>query len=231
MEDDQLIILIKKYLDGNCTPEEAGSVEEWYRTQKDETALFHKGDPERIKNSSEKSLQEIRAKIAEQTKADHHHILPRPVNKLFSNWMAAASVAAFLICSGLFVYKNLTGRSAIKYKEITAANGQVIHITLSDHTSIWLNACSRLKYPETLTTKNREVYLEGEAYFDVKHDPSKPFLVHTSHLTTAVLGTAFSVTAYRNNTTQSVTVIRGKVQVSDKKNNTGPADSKQKDRL
>lgn len=215
MEDDQLIVLIKKYLDGQCTPAETQIVEAWYDSQKDEHAVFHKGDPALINQSAVRSLQNIRTKIAEQREAENNFIPEKQTAPLFRNWMtAAASVLIFLI-GGLYLYPRLKGRSAIKYNEIVAAKGHVLHITLSDHTSIWLNACSRLKYPQTLDSKSREVYLEGEAYFDVFHDPSKPFKVHTSKLTTTVLGTAFSVTAYQNMPAQAVTVIRGKVQVAD----------------
>lgn len=217
MEDDQLIILIKKYLDGNCSQEETQVVESWYESQKDEQAVFLKGDTDRIKSSSTQSLLSIRAKIAGQTKIEAATPSVKRVFPIYGGWMAiAASILVFLI-SGLYLYQNAHRNSAVKYKEIVALNGQVIHVTLADHTSIWLNACSRLKYPETLKGKSREVYLEGEAYFDVFHDVSKPFLVHTSTLTTTVLGTAFSVTAYKNMHTQSVTVIRGKVQVADQK--------------
>ena len=217
MEDDQLIILIKKYLDGTATPEETDKVEQWYELQKDNTSLFYKGDPERIKESSDRSLQNVLHKIAQQTSLAYTPVVLQTAPRYFPRWMAAAASVLIFSIAGFFAYKNMQGRSTVKYQEITAANGQVIHVTLSDHTSIWLNACSKLKYPLAMTNQNREVYLEGEAYFDVKHDPSKPFLVHTPGLTTAVLGTAFSVTAYPHKTTQSVIVIRGKVQVSHQK--------------
>ncbi|HEY0175916.1 MAG TPA: FecR domain-containing protein [Pedobacter sp.] len=214
MEDDQLIILIKKYLDGNCTAEETQIVESWYQSQKNEQALFYKGDPERIQHSSAQSLQKIRDRITAHKELENN---PQPSFRISRTWLAAAAVILVFLISGLYLYQGFNGTPAVKYSEITAPTGQVIHVTLSDHTSIWLNACSRLKYPQTMNGKNREVYLEGEAYFDVFHDASKPFLVHTHQLTTTVLGTAFSVTAYRDMPTQTVTVARGKVQVASDK--------------
>src|SRR6185312_10166531 len=88
---------------------------------------------------------------------------------------------------------------------------QTIH--LPDGSTAILNADSHLDYPSAFTGRTREIYLSGEAYFDIKHDPSKPFLVHTGKIVTRVLGTAFDIRAYPDDETIKVTVTRGKVQV------------------
>ena len=89
-------------------------------------------------------------------------------------------------------------------------------ITLTDGTEVWLNAESTLEYPETFEGKTRrEVYLKGEAYFEVAKDAGHPFLVKTDALETLVLGTSFNVRAYSEDDTQ-VTLVEGSVKVSDK---------------
>ena len=89
-------------------------------------------------------------------------------------------------------------------------------ITLMDGTKVWLNAESTLEYPETFEGKpNREVYLKGEAYFEVTKDAEHPFRVKTDALETLVLGTSFNVRAYSENDTQ-ITLVKGSVKVSDK---------------
>src|SRR4029077_15158255 len=67
--------------------------------------------------------------------------------------------------------------------------------------------------PSAFNNINREVYLSGEAYFDIKHNPKQPFLVRTEKITTKVLGTAFDIKAYPGDENIQVTVARGKVQV------------------
>lgn len=86
-------------------------------------------------------------------------------------------------------------------------------ITLSDGTMVWLNADSKLVYPEHFNNKVREVSLTGEAYFKVAHDAAHPFIVKTAGISTKVLGTEFNVKAYKPNDTH-ITLIEGKVQLS-----------------
>ncbi|WP_160714740.1 FecR family protein [Chitinophaga solisilvae] len=90
--------------------------------------------------------------------------------------------------------------------------GTPFQLLLADGTRVWLNAESRLIYPAAFQGLTREVFLEGEGYFDVAPDPSHPFLVHTGNITTKVLGTAFNIRAYDASV---VTTLRsGKVQVT-----------------
>ena len=92
-------------------------------------------------------------------------------------------------------------------------------LTLADGTKVWLNAESTLEYPETFEGKpNREVYLKGEAYFEVTKNTDQPFRVKTEALETLVLGTSFNVRAYSKENTQ-VTLVEGSVKVSDKHQN------------
>jgi transmembrane sensor len=77
-----------------------------------------------------------------------------------------------------------------------------------------LNAASTLEYPNQFASGKREVFLTGEAYFDVKHADKQPFLIHTGHVTTLVLGTAFNIKAYPGRENVIVSVSRGKVRVN-----------------
>lgn len=97
--------------------------------------------------------------------------------------------------------KKITGRSEYKY------------MLLPDSTQVWLNAASTLEYPQQFASGEREVFLTGEAYFDVKHADKQPFLIHTGKVTTVVLGTAFNIKAYPGRENVIVSVSRGKVRV------------------
>lgn len=87
-------------------------------------------------------------------------------------------------------------------------------IVLSDGTKVWLNSSSRLSFPKKFSDGERIVEIDGEGYFDVTHDPQRPFIVKNSVMNTRVLGTKFMVSAYSNNTTHCVSLVEGEVEVS-----------------
>ena len=96
---------------------------------------------------------------------------------------------------------------------LSVPRGHDYHLTLADGTKVWLNAESRLEFPDRFTSDTREVRLKGEAYFEVKKDAKHPFIVHTDYLTTRVLGTSFNVRAYSSRDA-AVTLVSGRVKVN-----------------
>lgn len=88
-------------------------------------------------------------------------------------------------------------------------------IKLPDGSSVQLNANSHLDYPDRFEGKQRIVKLTGEAYFDIKHDPKHPFIIHTGKIKTTVLGTAFNILSDSKNQKVTVTVTRGRVMVQE----------------
>lgn len=101
------------------------------------------------------------------------------------------------------------------YNELEVPRGGECMIKLDDGTRVWVNAETKLKYPVTFVGENREVILEGEAFFDVVED-EKPFIVKTSFGDVRVLGTAFGISAYSNEPESYTTLVRGKVSVGTK---------------
>lgn len=91
--------------------------------------------------------------------------------------------------------------------------GEQSQVTLSDGTNIWLNSGSKLTYPSSFNGKTREVKLEGEAYFDVKHDKKKLFVVNVGKIRVKVLGTAFNIKSYPGDNKIETTLIRGSVVI------------------
>ncbi len=89
--------------------------------------------------------------------------------------------------------------------------------TLEDGTDVWLNRRSSLKFIEKFNEEYREVQLIGEAFFDVKRDTNRPFIINTGYTQIRVLGTSFNVRSYPNENTTEVLVVSGKVSLSDKK--------------
>lgn len=91
-------------------------------------------------------------------------------------------------------------------------------VNLPDGTSVTLNHYSTLTYPERFKTDNREVELNGEAYFEVSKDKKHPFIVQTEAVDVRVLGTQFNVDAYRDSPDVRTTLLTGSVAVSNKSN-------------
>lgn len=98
-------------------------------------------------------------------------------------------------------------------KELKVGYGGRSKMILSDGSTVWLNAGSRLRYPDVFSGSKREVSLEGEAFFDVAKREDMPFFVHAGRITVKVLGTRFDVKAYRGDAGVTTTLISGKVQV------------------
>lgn len=101
--------------------------------------------------------------------------------------------------------------------ELVVPRSRRINLVLSDGTKVWLNSESRFTYPEYFTQKNRQVKLEGEAYFDVAHSEQDTFIVETEKLRIEVMGTQFNVTAYHADGQTSTTLVDGSVRVIDHK--------------
>ncbi|HKO82459.1 MAG TPA: FecR domain-containing protein [Chitinophagaceae bacterium] len=129
----------------------------------------------------------------------------------------AVSVAGILCTTWLILRTSPSGKktntvSALTKK--TTDRSESKFLLLEDSTRVWLNAASSLEFPDEFNSKAREVYLSGEAYFDVKHADKIPFIIHTGNVSTTVLGTAFNIKAYPGQKNIIVSVSRGKVKVS-----------------
>jgi transmembrane sensor len=141
-------------------------------------------------------------------------------NKLSTLRLFIRYAVVALVCVGCTWYlssrqpKQSTGKSALAYEEISTPPGQRTLVSLQDGSKVWLNASTTLRYPSNLGNGNRHVALDGEAYFEVKHDAQHPFTIATNKAKVSVLGTKFSVFAYKENSNFSVSLLEGSVRVS-----------------
>ena len=113
--------------------------------------------------------------------------------------------------------QNLPVEKVMAMNQVIIPYGQRSEITLADGTHIWLNSGSQLSYPTDFSGKTREVLLAGEAFFDVAHNPAKPFYVITRDIKIRVLGTSFNVSAYDEDVTAQTILVTGKINAG--KNN------------
>jgi len=102
-----------------------------------------------------------------------------------------------------------------KMNEVVIPYGKKSQLTLEDGTKVWLNAGSRMAFPTKFAGKKREVFLEGEAYFEVAHNQVQPFVVNTGEIAIKVLGTRFNLSAYKTDKLTETVLLEGKVTVSE----------------
>lgn len=221
--------LLEKFLDGLCTEEELREVNfllasKEGRNQLD--TLIEERETAGWNNSSERdsSMKElVEQKQAEMQCRIEEHESHRLFHNKFIRWgsYAAAFIGVFIMIN-LLVIQNTSKEGLAdvetQYAEINNPTGLPILHILPDNTRVYLAAGSTLKYPEVFSKTGRDIELQGEAFFDVTHDESRPFTIHSGTMSTRVLGTSFKVTAFAGQE-QEVAVATGKVRVSTKGEN------------
>lgn len=208
------IRVLKKYIANTCTPEELAWV------------LSYIGQPEG-RQELERLLQEEwdnfepEAAGKDVTDAWYERVSPKKRGRLMpmlrQTWLKYAAV--FIIAAASGIYFMISRQANSHQNKVTAwiekynPRGQRSVIILPDGTVVFLGADSRLKCPEQFDGTTRTVSLQGEAFFEVRHDPRKPFLVNTGDVQTRVLGTSFRIDAFKGRQL-TVSVATGKVNVS-----------------
>jgi hypothetical protein len=180
---------------------------------------LHKGFEQQSADLPPHIAQEIVRNIYHSEK---HTAKILPINKRFNrwNWIAAASVILVAISAIWFLMlkpKNIQEQFAAIIPPTTIAqknlSEQPRHLVLSDGSTVTLKPNSVLHYPDKFSDSSREVYLEGEAFFEVAKNPQKPFLVYYNNIVTKVLGTSFTINTNNKSGNIEVAVKTGRVQV------------------
>jgi ferric-dicitrate binding protein FerR (iron transport regulator) len=206
MNNDRLKELLNKYLEGTATAEEIREVDDWYRSFEGHTGLTEQLSAEQRAALEQLLFLRISHDIAEAAPA------ARVVKASFRYWWAAAGVALLLVAGGIYFARNRAADPDVAAETIAEQTGRssIRKIALPDGTVIWLNFDSKVRYTQA---KDREVWLEGEGYFEVAPQQGKAFLVHAGELDVNVLGTSFNIDAYIPAESVTVTVASGKVTV------------------
>ena len=171
-------------------------------------------------------LKEKGADFKENTELAVHDVeinLTAVKKPFYKSWITYAAAAVFIVAV-IFLYPLIadTGKtnevaSPIRpFNEITINPGSRTKVQLPDGSQVWVNSGSHLTYEGNFKGNTREVQLDGEAYFDVAKDASRPFIVHTSDIDIKVLGTSFNVKAYKTEATIEATLIHGSIEVINK---------------
>lgn len=177
-------------------------IEEYIKTwQEDSTTRFNP--------DVEAALQKVNRRIDEQKKKKQLKRL-----YLLGACSAAAAVIVFISIFAIRFPDPVKVSIEDTLAQLSTGAAQTLEYTLADGSRIWLNQSSQLSYPETFDGDTREVYLVGEAFFDIAPDAEKPFIIHANGTQTRVVGTSFGIRAINDNKEVVVTVASGIVNLS-----------------
>lgn len=141
-------------------------------------------------------------------------VIPTSVfNRKVIRWAAVITGVAMALGGSLIYHFHTPLKQLVKRHEMTVPYGKQLKIVMPDGTLVRLNAGSRFAYTSKYGEENREVVLDGEAYFEVKKEMDHPFIVKAGNITVRVLGTSFNVKAYSHDGNIETTLLEGKIAV------------------
>ena len=239
MDNDRLYELISRKLAGEATKEELNALNEHLRKNPhdqyfDELITSYWNSQQDEKEPDETDTDEhfnhilqIADEMPAAGPAGSHsetdliefenNIRIRRKKRFIRSLVIAATFVVLILSAWWFtsVKKQATaGSLQASQSEIVANKGTRSRIILPDSSVVYLNAGTKLNYPHQFSKNKREVYLDGEAFFNVKKDPNKPFIVHTTGIQVKVLGTTFNVKAYSSDKLIETSLITGSIEIT-----------------
>lgn len=214
---DELKQLLYKEAQGSLTADELQTLDNWY-------SAFDVDQKDLVIFKDEAHEKLAKARLLNRIMKSEGSVTPAQVtllkNKGFRRWSSVAALFIGVIGAALFYrYASNTHffsqRSELTMLSYQSGQGETKKVVLEDGTEIWLNVGSKIVYPEHFAEQARAVRLEGEAFFKVSHDPSRPFTVSMGNLSAKVLGTSFNIAAYPSGDKIRISVATGRVGVKD----------------
>jgi len=229
MTNDRFIILLTKELCEQLTDTEREELfsllkdNPHYRDQRELFKAYWEKDRNAYQASSalfKKVQEKIRAEEAAIPSPEPLLPAPEPLprrNNIRRIWYSAA--AALILTIGGLTYYNSSPKptgteTAARWLQTATRPTKKDVLTLPDGTLVTLNSATTIKYPDHFGDSTREVYLDGEAYFDVSKNPGHPFIIHADKMNIRVLGTSFNVKSYKNEASGEATLITGSIEVT-----------------
>jgi ferric-dicitrate binding protein FerR (iron transport regulator) len=196
--------LLYRFFSGNVTFEEEIEIRNWMEVSLDNKETFFR----------ERKLFEA---LMVSPKMDNYKNVneekPFYKRKLFTELAKVAAITAGILFLTNYFHHLKTEDEPIVMNTIYVPAGQRVNLTLSDGTNVWLNARTTLHYPTSFGSGKREVILDGEAYFNVKKDQKRPFVVETGKYEINVLGTQFNLLAYSEKSNFETSLMDGSLKI------------------
>lgn len=194
-----------KFYEGTASLVEEEAIRAWMEASDENKRLFFK----------ERRLYDAMLLLGDETK-QKKEIDKRKLSlsSLRTEFLKIAAVVAITL-GGTYLYQQFgAGNALMAMQTISVPAGQRVNVTLPDGTNVWLNARTTIKYPISFNADQRQVVLDGEAYFDVAKNKKIPFVVHTDKCDVEVLGTKFNIDAYSDRGEFETTLMEGSVKVA-----------------
>ena len=224
--------LLEKYLNNQCTSQEVEEVILWMKQQSffSESRELGMRDWQHFNEQdsivSDEKLDTLLDKIHHKLNIEEHRNVQLKDRRLIGWISRAAAILLIPVLAFLFYtvsentkLNNQISSVSVDSLEVIAPVGSRTVLELSDGSVVHLNYGSRIKYPQNFFGKTRGVTLTGEAFFEVAHNPDKPFVVTTGRIDVKAVGTEFNVNAYPENRDVATTLLEGKVLVEELKSN------------
>ena len=201
---------LRKYFNGQLTPQEEAQVQEWLVEHADEPQV-------------QDALLAIMSEMQEDDNARSSDAYMNVCRRLGLNrrsrlekigsWVVGIVACLMLPMFGAFIYDRFTVPEQAEWHEIKVPYGQTEELVLADGTRLHLNAGSRITYPSEFLGSERRIFVEGEVFAEVAENPEKPFYIASGDVDVKVLGTTFNLKAYDNTECVELLLLEGKVQM------------------
>lgn len=211
MESEECVGIFERYVSGKASDREVARLVDWIKNNRE---LSHWLE-QQIDNTSSnidaslqyKMLRNIRKEVEQNAESGQSSGDRR-------KWWRVAAIIMLPLLTAIGMYLYMTNRNPadIPYT-VAVEKGQKASVILQDGTKVWLNSKSKLVCAPRFNVKDRELNLNGEAYFEVAHNARKPFRVICNGIAVEALGTAFVVRAYDEDKIVSSVLVTGKVRV------------------
>ncbi|MEX6688235.1 FecR domain-containing protein [Danxiaibacter flavus] len=222
--EERIKYLFRKYLNNTCSKEEFDELFAHMQIEDNDSFIREVLREETYHNKTNQAsaayvdeFGNLSGLINNKTNAAHLFTNKKRRKRMLVQACTAVLIIAASLFGMTYQHKDTSVSNhvpaAVSHIKKTTERSEYKYLLLPDSTQVWLNAASSLDFPENFNPAKREVTLQGEAYFDVKHADKIPFIIYTGKVSTVVMGTAFNIKAYPDLERITVSVQRGKVQV------------------
>jgi ferric-dicitrate binding protein FerR (iron transport regulator) len=218
---DSLTEAIVGYYTNNLTQAQSEELLEWLgENDENRQYLFELGKvwyASSQLSTKEKDTNGAWTNLLDKIKENDIRQMPKPELRIGLSFLFRVAAAVLLLAvigiGTIFISRSPKTKSEIAYFEAFAPKGSRSFITLSDGSTVWLNSGTKLRYQSNFGKEDRDLFLEGEAYFVVARNPDMPFRVKTSDVCITAIGTAFNVKAYNDEGSIETTLEKGEVRI------------------
>lgn len=233
MDNQKFLLLVARKLSGEASEEDQKELSGFFQEDKAYKEKYdllkaHWENKNNVSTDIDAALKRIILRIEkDREQSDKAPVIPmaqkKPgVRRYLSVFSKVAAILLICLGSIYFIYEKTKPHVFVAQAIVKTADWQTEQthkgakstIFLQDGTKVILNADSRLRFPKSFSGTTREIYLTGEAFFDVTHNAAMPFIIHTDKMNIKVLGTEFNVKSYPEDSAYETTLIRGSIEVT-----------------